>query len=308
MRRLPSSWWAGWRGRLWLGALCLLVAVGLAWLRGHLTAEPAPPAPLPAASGWQQTGVADPFGGGATAALRRTPASDSSTAVRLEMTSLAGTQVDGAWPTDARGHLRADRALRTRFDYYLSLLGERPLSDLRDLLRRDAVAHLPAAAVDQALALWDSYLALQQYRWQRPLDLREPGKWGDVLAERQAVRRSLLGAAWAQAFYADEEQTLAQMIARVNGGAQPGGSAAGPMVAEQAALPARLADADQREAELKTRWADWERRLAGARHEVRRLRTAAELSEPQREQAIAQYLAENFHSGEQTRARALLGL
>lgn len=308
MKPLPP-WWAGRRGRLWLGALCLLVAAGAAGLLSHLMAEPAPPAParLQPAPGWQQDGVASPFGAGNTVPSRR-PSTAESLEARLGMTSLAGTQVDGAWPTDARGRLRADRALRTRFDYYLSLLGERPLSDLRELLRQDARAHLPVETVDQALALWDNYLALQQHRWRRPLDLREPAKWSEVLAERQAVRRSLLGADWAQAFYAEEEQALVQMIARVNSGAPPGGQAAGPMEAEWRAQPPRLPDADQREAELKTQWADWERRLTDARQEVQRLRTAAELSGPQREQAIAQYLAENFHGSERIRAQALLGL
>jgi len=310
VRRQPPGW-AGRRGRLWLGALCLLGAVGVAgWLGlGHLQKEPASPAMVrPSPPGWQQAGGASPFGVGEDAALRRAPAAEAPLGVRLGMTSLAGTQVDGAWPIDTRGRLRADRALRARFDYYLSLLGERPQSDLRDLLRQDARAHLPPETVDQALALWDSYVALQQYRWQRALDLRDPARWGEVLAERQTVRRALLGADWAQAFYAGEEQTLAQMIARVNSGAQPGGQSAETMAAERMALPSRLPDADQREAELKTQWADWERRLVDARQEVQRLQTAVELSGPQREQAIARYLAENFGGGEQIRARALLGL
>ena len=308
MRRLPP-WWAGWRGRLRLGALCLLVGAGAVGVLSHLMAETAPPAPLRALSsaGWQQDGVANPFEAGNTVASQH-PSTAEWLEVRLGMTSLAGTQVDGAWPTDARGRLRADRALRTRFDYYLSLLGERPLSDLRDLLGQDAREHLPVETVDQALALWDNYLALQQHRWQRPLDLGEPAKWSEVLAERKEVRRSLLGVDWAQAFYAEEEQALAQMIARVNSGASPGSLAVGPPLTEPTPLPARLPDADQREAALKTQWADWERRLTDARQEVQRLRTAAELSGPQREQAIALYLAEHFHDGERIRARALLGL
>jgi len=54
--------------------------------------------------------------------------------------------------------------------------------------------------------------------------------------------------------------------------------------------------------------ASWQTRLGNGRNTITRLRQAPELSEPQREEAVTQWLAQNFSAAEQVRARALLGL
>ena len=134
-----------------LATLLGVVAVGLGLYALWPTANTAVQVdPAAASSGWQQSGVANPFGSAAAEASASSPASLLATSLppSLSNTSLAGTQPDGDWGLDARGQLRASRGIRQRFDYYLSLIGEKSLSEIEALLLHDAHTGLPPVVFD----------------------------------------------------------------------------------------------------------------------------------------------------------------
>jgi lipase chaperone LimK len=252
--------------------------------------------------GWQQVGVANPFGKGAQAtAPPDQPLATRPAALSLANTSLAGTQPDGDWGVDAQGQFKASRALRQRFDYYLSLVGEMPLADIHAQVLQAAKQSLKEPALGQVMALWDRYVQLQQHAWKHAVDLRQSASWSAALSERQAVRRQRLGADVAQAFYADEERELQDMLARLNSGQS---SALASIEPVQGVLHPQ---ASQREADLQAQWQQWDQRIAVARQQVQSFRQAPELSELQRQQSIEQVLASQFQGAELTRARVLLG-
>lgn len=216
--------------------------------------------------------------------------------------SWRGTQPDGGWRADAQGHLVVERAVRRRFDYWLTGLGEWDVTALSQGLLAQARRELPPGAATEVAALWQRYLALQQHPWQQRLHPGEPVSWRVALEERQSVRRQQLGRAWAEAFYGDEERSLWARLLALEAG-QPLPAEAG----ETGEAP-RLPDAAQREAAVQAQWADWERRLAQARAEWARLGASAELSSPQREAAMAAWLGRQFNASELVRVHALLGL
>lgn len=254
-----------------------------------LTLERAPVLSAPATSVAEVRGPAAPS--------LRPPASSLPVAPTTRPDSLAGTKPDGDWSLDRAGRLQPQRAVRLRFDYHLSRLGERSMLVLASGVREEAERELGHAAAVELMALWERYLILQQQPSSERLDPLQPQRARALLAEQQRLRRLHLGAAWAQAFYAEEEAALlAWLVAREQG-----------QSIAQTESP-RHPEAAEREAALQAEWADWERRLAQAGMELDRLRRAPELSAPQREQAAERLLETAFKPTERLRARALLGL
>ncbi|WP_140626750.1 lipase chaperone [Methylibium rhizosphaerae] len=222
-----------------------------------------------------------------------------------EHSSLRGAALDGAWgELDAGGRLKPAIALRRRFDQLLTLQGETTLEQITAFAEHDARAALGADGARQVMEVWRRYLELLRYTFRSRVDLRDRHSWAAALAERQPVRRNLLGAEWAAAFYAEEE---AQLLATLQEPVQPADAppAANAAGIDVAALPP---EARQRLAVEQAAWADWERRLASARQEWARLQQAAELSAPQRAAAMEQWMRARFDAGEQRRVRALLQL
>jgi lipase chaperone LimK len=119
-------------------------------------------------------------------------------------------------------------------------------------------------------------------------------------------RRELLGIAWAEAFYRDEEADLRQLIAKYNG--QANGQDLTTASAAERNLPTALPDATQRQAEVDAEWQQWSQRLEAARSHIAKLKQAPELSEPQRADAVAAYVNSQFSGSELLRVKALLKL
>jgi lipase chaperone LimK len=115
------------------------------------------------------------------------------------------------------------------------------------------------------------------------------------------VRRELLGIAWADAFYREEEDALRQQIAKSNGQTMAASS-------QEANLPAVLPDAALRQAEVDAEWQQWRQRLEAARAHVAQLQQAPELSATQRTEAVVAYINSQFSGTELLRAKALLKL
>lgn len=202
---------------------------------------------------------------------------------------------------DGRGQLLPSYALRQRLDHHLSRVGELPLADLRAEVQRQGTAERGASVARQVMALFDRFITLQQHAWTTAAHPQQPATWRAALQERQTVRRAHLGAAWAQAFYADEEAELAQWIAHHESGLPP---PTGPM--PTAPLHPQAA---AREVVLQAQWRAWHERLSAARQSLDRLAQAPELSAPQRAQAREAELKQTFPDPhERLRARALLEL
>lgn len=257
--------------------------------------------------GWQQAGVANPFGSNSDQAQAKTdpylPVVIQSLALSTDGTSLDGTQADGDWGVGVDGQLRASRALRQKFDYYLSLVGEKTLPDIEALLLNEARAHLKEPALSGVKSVWHRYVQLQQHTWRFQVDPRHPTQWSAAHAERQTVRRQILGAEWAHAFYAEEESQLLEMLSQVNSGMK-----VKPKFSDEENMGPLHPQAAEREAALQAEWKQWDERLAQAREQVRALQAAPELSALQREQAIERYITQHFDSAELLRARSLLGV
>jgi lipase chaperone LimK len=219
----------------------------------------------------------------------------------LQTSSLADTQLDGSWSIGANGQAQPNIALRRRFDYLLLLQGERSLAALTAEIQRQVSAAHGALAAQQIMALWHSYLQLQQKQWITQVDMLRPTTWASALTERSQARRELLGIAWADAFYREEEDALRQQIAKSNGQTVAAST-------QEANLPAVLPDAALRQAEVDAEWQQWQRRLEAARAQVAQLQQAPELSATQRTEAVAAYINSQFSGTELVRAKALLKL
>ncbi|RQP21419.1 lipase secretion chaperone [Piscinibacter terrae] len=212
--------------------------------------------------------------------------------------SLRGITLDGAWDVDSEGRLKPTLALRRRFDQLLSLAGEATVDEIAAYIGHDVNQLAGSSAAAQVQGLWQRYVELQQYRFTVQPDMRDRGTWANALAERQQVRRRLLGEVAAKAFFADEEAMLQTTIA-----AAPG--AAGFQSIDKSTLSPQAA---QRLSQEEAAWADWERRLADARREQASLSARVELSPQQRDEALLRYVGQRFNASEMVRVKALLQL
>jgi lipase chaperone LimK len=216
--------------------------------------------------------------------------------------SLRGVVLDGAWEVDAQGRLHASVALRRRFDQLLSLAGEASLDEITAYIAHDVHALAGPLAAQRVLDVWHGYLALQRHAYRTEVDMRQRSTWAPALAERQRVRQQVLGSQIAAAFFADDEAELQALL--VQGGPLPP-SAEHTTAIDRAGLAPQAAMRLQQE---DAAWADWERRLAEARREHAALQARAELSAPQRDEAMQRFIAQRFDAGEAVRVKALLGL
>ncbi len=280
------------------GAALLLALINWTLIEEAPAARPEPPqqrsAAQPAAATARDAAVPNP--------ARATGPRDAAVFERWmnEHSSLRGVELDGAWEARADGQLQPTIALRRRFDQLLSLLGEATLDELHGFIAYDVENLAGPEAAQRVLDVWQRYVMLQQHAFRSHPDMRDRRTWAAALAERQQVRRQLLGADVAAAFYADDEQQLQALIQ----GQPP--VAPAPL---QAVNRAQLApDALERLRKEEAAWADWERRLADARRELAALNGQAQLSPLQRGEAMDRFIAQRFDSGEATRVRALLQL
>lgn len=210
--------------------------------------------------------------------------------------SLRGVSLDGAWDVDSEGRLQPTMALRRRFDQLLSLVGEATVDEITAFVSHDVTALAGPSAAQQVVDLWKHYIELQQHAFTAQVDMRDRGTWATALAERQQVRRRLLGEAVAKAFYADEDAALQAMLA----------APAGPSNFQSIDKASLSPQAAQRLQQEEAAWADWERRLADAKREQAELQARAEMSPEQRNEALMRYVGQRFSASEIVRVKALL--
>jgi len=297
--------------------LCLALGV-LAWRLAPSASQAERPAE-PRFTEWRD----NPFAAGvpSDAAAYNEAASRAAEAAQARVArlwvdgSLRGTDLDGDWGLWVGDKLQPSLSLRRRFDYLLTGVGEVEPGELRHWIEQQLTLERGIDAARQVLGVWDRYLALQQRRFTTAWKPDEPASWGAVLAERSQGRRELLGAPWAQAFYADEERDFSALAAR-RATPQPEAAPAAPLLTPtaaqqtpelQAARAAQFgADGAERLRAEDAAWAQWEQQLADARAALQAIAQRPELSAPQRRQAGLDELARRFSGTELQRAHAIL--
>jgi lipase chaperone LimK len=178
-------------------AAAALVGAGIALLAARDAATRTPPGPREAAVAALGPGVASRVG--APARLPELPPLPR---------SLRGTDVAGALPVDARGHLRVVPAVLELFDWFLAASGEEPLAVILARLDAEIGARLGPPADREARALLERYLA---YREAARALAESVG--GAVPLERRfqlvrELRRARFGAADAEALFGAEEARI----------------------------------------------------------------------------------------------------
>jgi lipase chaperone LimK len=231
--------------------------------------------------------------------------------------SFAGTQPAGDWCVQAR-QLKPCAELRKRFEYYILGLGEVTIDDIRALVADEAQRAHGEQLAAQIMAVWDKYWQLRTYAWRNQFNQSDRSSWQPVFEEQKQVRRQILGAEWAKAFFDEDEQHFQQYQAQLDSGLPPPidpgepvpqmapGKDPAAVTAERVARYGQAA-AD-RLAKVDEEWADWERRLGAARTEWERLKATPNLSDAQRKQDMQSYVQAHFKKDEILRVQALLHL
>jgi lipase chaperone LimK len=231
--------------------------------------------------------------------------------------SLAGTEAGGEWcVTDKQ--LKPCLGLRQRFEYYILGIGEVTIDDLRVLAADDATrAHGPMLA-EQIMRIWDKYWQLRTHTYRNQFVQNDRSTWMPLFEEQRMVRRQILGAEWAEAFYTADDKHFREYHAQLESGLPPPPDEGEPVpqmgpgkdpAAVRAERVARYGEAAAaRLDKADEEWADWQRRLAAARVEWDRLKAAGHLSDAQRRQDMNTYIKANFKSDEYLRVEALLRL
>lgn len=127
------------------------------------------------------------------------------------LSSHDGTAIDGRVLLDAAGNVVPASGLRRLFEYFLTGLGRDDIAGLRARLETALRERgMTAAAVAQTLALFDSYVEYRRVLSDLPtpsagLLVSDPESLRAAFEERYALRRQILGAELADAFFARDE-------------------------------------------------------------------------------------------------------
>jgi lipase chaperone LimK len=128
--------------------------------------------------------------------------------------SLRGTDVDGALVVDASGRFIPTSDALALFDYFFAARGEESERTIVRRIRREMRARLPPAALADALAFLDRYLAYRAGA--RALAEAEPddGDLATRLAALHALRAETFGTATAERLFGAEEAYVQHALER----------------------------------------------------------------------------------------------
>ena len=146
------------------------------------------------------------------ALTKRNPVSPDSE-FSLDKSSLRGTEVDGGVTLDANGQVVLDPGMRRLFDYYLSLMGERELFQIRSLLKDYLLGKYSPASTDAALKFFDRYT--DYLNALTDLNIGGLSRPEERLEKVTALRKKMLGEEMAFAFFAEEEMLAALTLKRM---------------------------------------------------------------------------------------------
>jgi lipase chaperone LimK len=260
----------------------------------------------------------------------------------LEKSSLRGTEVDGGVLLDANGKVLLDLGMRRLFDYYLSLIGERDLIQIRLLLKDYLLGKYSPANAEVVLHYFDRYTDY--------LSALTDLKIGSILTPEERLqnvielRKKMLGDEMALAFFADEEalagltikrmaiasdknlsaddkaRLLAELDASENHSARTEADTASMITEQTRQLNAANLSEAERAAEREALWgkeaavrlaqldqerARWDTRVNQYLLARSRIDANRDLSTAARAQAIAALRAQQFNAAEQRRIASL---
>lgn len=140
-----------------------------------------------------------------------------------QQTSLKGTDKDGAYHVDAEGNLIMSEAIKDRFEYFLSTLGEFPLESVLQMVRDDIELSLQGPAKEQALKLFDDYIAYKYSlaELEKSMDAAQDYEVNDIerfrlqLERLRDKRREYLAQDTVDAFFGFDEMYDDFMLARL---------------------------------------------------------------------------------------------
>lgn len=132
---------------------------------------------------------------------------------QLQQTSLKGTSIDGIYPVDADGNLVMSQDVKHRFEYFLSTMGEFTLEEVLQFVRDDIQLNLQNPAQQQALTLFDQYIAYkyalveleQGLQAPQAYELNDLERYRYQLQQLRDVRREYLPAEAVDAFFGFDE-------------------------------------------------------------------------------------------------------
>lgn len=142
---------------------------------------------------------------------------------KLKNTSLKGTSIDGLYPVDEQGNLLLSKDIKNRFEYFLSTMGEFPLEQVLDMIKEDIALNLVSPAKEQALKLFDDYIAYKYALSELEASLSAPQDYevNDIermrsqLQQMRDVRRNYLDTEAVDAFFGFDEMYDDFMLARL---------------------------------------------------------------------------------------------
>lgn len=295
----------------------LLLAAGV-WMsqKGGLSGDVAPSATESeaGAEAWRMAGQS-----GNSAATTSTVRSADAVRNRLfKEGSFAGTRPPSEWCVSTDLQLKACEDLRGLFEYYILGLGEVTIQEIRLLIDDEARRAYGDKLAAEIMAIFDKYWQIRTYDWKNKFIQGDRSTWLPVFEEQKTVRRQILGAEWAEAFFADDEKHFKEYYAQLESGLPPPPHPGEPVpqmepgkdpAAVRAERVARYGEeAATRLDAVDAQWADWDRRLAAARTEWTRLQGQNNLSDTQKQDEMQRYVNTHFQDKDQLRVRALLKL
>ncbi len=264
------------------------------------------------------------------------------TGFSLEQSSLRGTEVDGGILLDENGEILINLGMRRLFDYYLSLIGERDLVQIRILLKDQLLTQYNQTNTEKVLQYFDRYTDYLSALV--ALNIGGLNKPEDRLQQVTSLRKKMLGEAMSLAFFAEEEalailtvkrmaiandkkigvdekaKLLAELDVSENYSARTEADTAALITEQNRQLEAlKLTDA-QRTAEREALWgkeaatrlgqldherARWDARIEQYLLARSRIDANSALSAHARAQAIAALRAQQFNAAEQRRVASL---
>ncbi len=129
---------------------------------------------------------------------------------RFGRSSLRGTGVDGAITLHTDGRLVMDRDLLRHFDYYLGLIGEFTLDEIRLLLIDEVTRQSGARVAAAVVEAFDRYVAMRKALAQQA----PAGDLADQVARVRAVQRDWFGAD-AEAMFGEENRYVENSAERL---------------------------------------------------------------------------------------------
>jgi len=156
--------------------------------------------------------------GAPVAAPRAVDAAPAGEPTPRAVSSLAGTTPDGTASVTADDQLTLDPALIRLFDYYLTTVGERPLSAIQAQVEHDLDGRLSPHAARQAKDVFARYLQFKSaLKAQRPA--RAQGRAVDTLREglrlMLALRATYFSEAESQALFGPQDTEATAALARM---------------------------------------------------------------------------------------------